>query len=114
MIGRRVREFWGTVGTVERWEPLGAAMCDALVIHDDGSRCWYASHSLTPIDGLGPLPSRRVAREHARESHLRSLRAIRRQHVAAFDRERWPGCEFAKAIVGRMIDGAIADVEGEA
>ena len=113
MIGRKVKSGWhGLVaGEIERWEPLGAAMCDVLVRSPDGALCWYASHALTPIDGMGPLPSRREAQETARLESLASLRAIRAQHVAGFHTERWPGCEFGKAIIGNAIDGAISSLE---
>jgi hypothetical protein len=109
-IGRRVAGYGCQGGTVDQWEPLGSALCDALVRRDDGSVCWYALHGLRPIDDLGPLPSRADAIEAARAETLASLREIRRQHVAAFH-EPWPGCEHGKAIVGRAIDRAIADIE---
>lgn len=35
MIGRRVRSFWGDLGVVVRWEPLTAAMTDALVLFEE-------------------------------------------------------------------------------
>lgn len=112
MIGRRVKSAWQGLadGTIERWEPLGAAGCDVLVRDTSGHLCWYASHSLTPIDGLGPLPSRREAQEQARENTLASLQAIRAKHIAEWH-EPWPGCEHGKAIIGRAIDGAIKDLK---
>jgi len=41
-----------------------------------------------------------------------SLREIRAVHVREWN-QRWPGCEFGKALVGIMIDGAIADLSEE-
>lgn len=108
MIGRRV-SVDGRTGRVRQWEPLGSAMTDALVAFDDGSLCWYASYGLVPADGVGPLPSRRAARERADQQLLGSLERIREQHVQDWHR-RWPGVEFGKAILGRSLDGAIADV----
>lgn len=108
MIGRVTNE-----GTIIQWEPYGAAMCDALVQSTDGRLCWHASYALKPIDGLGPLPDRREAQEKRRLEMLASLEAIRAQHVARFRSERWPGCEFAKAIIGKALDGAIAKLKGE-
>ena len=109
MIGRHVSSAWyGLVdGVIERWEPLGCAATDVLVRDvTSGSLCWYASHSLTPIDRLGSLPSRRDAQDTARREQLASLQAIRAQHVVAWC-EPWPGSEHGKAILGRAIDGAI-------
>jgi len=108
MVGRKVKSTWGRTGEVVKWEPLGAGMTDTLVQHDDGL-CWHASHSLKPIDDLGPLPSRREAQEAARVQALDSLRAIRADHVANFNKP-WPGCEHGKAILGRAIDGAIKEL----
>lgn len=114
MIGRKVRDAWYglNAGEVIRWEPIGAAMTDVLVRDENGHECWYASHSLTPIDGLGPLPSRHEAQDRARSQTLASLKAIREQHVAEFHKP-WPGCEHGKTIIGRAIDGAITALESE-
>lgn len=110
-VGRRVRvRFHNIVGTVTRWEPLGASMNDILVRDDTGHECWHASHGAEPIDGLGPLPSRRTEREQADRRALESLRAIRAQLVTDWARP-WPGVEHGKALVGRAIDAAIAEVE---
>lgn len=66
MVGRKVRaRYPGRHGVVVRWDPLSSGMCDALVEHDDGSKCWYGSSDLTPTDGLGTLPDRREARAAA-------------------------------------------------
>jgi hypothetical protein len=51
--------------------------------------------------------ARRVARNTA---SLASLRAIRAQHVADFNKP-WPGLEHGKALFGMMLDGAISDLE---
>lgn len=112
MIGRVVSSAWHglTRGEIIQREPHLAAMCDVLVRDDSGRLCWYASHALTPIDGLGPLPSRREAQETRRLEMVAQLETIRAQHVAACapGGERWPGCEFAKVIIGKAIDGALA------
>lgn len=112
MIGRRVQAFWGEVGTVVRWEPLSAAMHDTLVRYDYGEECWYASHTLKPIDGQGPLPSRQEAQEKARQESLTSLRKIRQQLVDEIkDGKPWPGIEFGKGHLGQAIDSAIKELE---
>ena len=113
MIGRRVRPAGESrEGVVAEWEPYGAAMCDSKVEFDDGSVCWYGSSSLRPVDGMGPLPSREEACLVADELALVQLRAIRADLVREVKEHKpWPFCEFGKALVGRGIDGAIADVE---
>ena len=112
MIGRRVKAPWDGEGEVVKWEPLGTAMCDALVRFDSGREVWHGSHSLRPIDGLGDLPSRKTAQEVARHRAVADLKAIRAQHIEDFHKP-WPGCEFGKAHFGRMVDAAIRDLEGE-
>ena len=77
MIGRRVESRWHRrSGTVVRWEPLGSGLCDTLIEHGDGSLCWYGSSDLTPIDGEGPLPSRREAIETAHKLQAAQLLRI--------------------------------------
>lgn len=111
MINRRILAR-GVHGQVVRWEPLGSAMCDALVRFDDGSECWYGSSELEPADGLGPLPSRRAAQEQEHARSLAQLQKIRADLVTEIrSHKRWPGMEFAKGHLGRMIDGAIADLK---
>ena len=110
MIGRKVKTFWGDKGEVTKWEPLGAAMCDVLVLHDDGKNCWHASHTLQPTDNLGPLPSKEKVRKVERQRALSSLRAIRANHISDFNKP-WPGCEHGKVIVGNALNGAIAELE---
>lgn len=66
MIGRRVKSGWhGLVdGEIIQWEPFGAGGTDVLVRDvASGRLSWYASHGLTPIDGMGPLPSRSEVRK---------------------------------------------------
>lgn len=115
MIGRKVttRGYgqYDIAGTVIEWAPLGAAMCDALIQRDDGSICWVASHTLVPIDDLGPLPSRRAAQKQARAETGAGLHEIRRQLISKWH-DPWPGCEHGKALVGRMIDRALARAIG--
>ena len=111
MIGRRAKSPWGETGEIVKWEPLGSGMCDVLLQQDDGKQVWHGSSSLRPIDGLGPLPSRKEACERAEHKALRQLRAIRAQHVEQFHIP-WPGAEFGKALVGQAIDNAIEDLEG--
>jgi hypothetical protein len=116
MIGRKVKTFWGETGEVIDWKPLQYNMCDVTVKHDlkpyPGYVCTHGSTSLRPIDGLGPLPSRAEAREAARVETLRSLKTIRAQHVRDFYKP-WPGLEFGKAILGKSIDNAIAELEAD-
>jgi len=112
MIGRHVKSAWHglTDGEIVKWEPLGAAMTDVLVRDTaTGKESWYASYGLTPIDGKGPLPSRSKAQERNRQAMETSLEAIRAQHVKEWHKP-WPGAEFGKAILGRSIDAALADV----
>jgi hypothetical protein len=110
MIGRRVRSWRGETGTVIKWEPLGAGMCDCLVAQNDGHEVWHSSTSLRPIDDKGALPSRRTAQVQADVQALASLWSIRADHVAKFH-EPWPSCEHGKAIIGQALDGAIAEVQ---
>lgn len=113
MIGRHVSSAWyGLVdGVIERWEPLGCAATDVLVRDvTSGSLCWYASHSFTPIDGLGPLPSRSEAQLQRDHEIATSLQTIRDGLIADWCKP-WPGAEHGKAIIGRSLDGAIADVQ---
>ena len=112
MIGRKVQAHWYGPGTVIRWEPLSEGMTDALVDHGRDQLVWHASHGLIPIDDLGPLPDRVEARATARADAVRSLRVIRENLIATFDKP-WPGAEHGKAIVGKAIDGAIASLGGE-
>lgn len=81
-------------------------------VHDvaTGRDCWYASHSLTPIDDLGPLPSRREAQARASIERLAALREIHNRHVADWHKP-WPGAEHGKAIIGCAIVGAIEATE---
>ena len=110
MVNRRVCAH-GRDGVVTRWEPLGSGMTDTLVCHDDdGSECWYASHTLTPIDDDGPLPTREEAQDYAARTSLRQLTQIRAQHVEDF-RKPWHGAEFGKALFGRALDRAIENVK---
>jgi hypothetical protein len=112
MIGRRVKSLWhGLVdGEIIEWQPLGAAMTDVFVRDNaTGKTSWYASYGLTPIDGKGPLPSRREAQERNRQETERSLEKIREQHIRDWDRP-WPGMNFGKVHLGRAIDAALADV----
>lgn len=114
MIGRKVASPWYrlTSGTVTDWQPTSAAMCDCLVVDDcNGAVCWYSSRDLRPIDGKGPLPSRKEAKKRAEAETLTSLRAIREIMVKEIrERKPWPGCEHGKAILGMAVDGAIADL----
>lgn len=66
MIGRHVKSGWSGLvdGEILQWEPFGAGTTDVLVRDvASGHQSWHASHSLTPIDGKGPLPSRTEVRK---------------------------------------------------
>jgi len=83
MIGRHVKSGWyGLVdGEILQWEPFGAGGTDVLVKDvSSGKLSWHASHSLTPIDGRGPLPSRTEVRK-IREAEM----ATQMKKIA----ERW-------------------------
>ena len=111
MVGRLVRTFYGEIGTVVKWEPLGPALTDTLVEYEDSKRlCWHASHSLQPFDDLGPLPSRRMAQAEATAKAVASLRIIRESLVANWH-DRWPGAEHGKAIIGNCLNSAIESLE---
>jgi hypothetical protein len=110
MIGRRVRSVWGEHGVVVDWQPLGSALTDTLIELENGYRCWYAATDLRPADDQGPLPERRAAQREAASAALKHLRGIREQLIRDF-RKPWPGCEFAKTLVGRAIDSAIKELE---
>ena len=111
MLGRKVRlTYHGTEGVVENWEPLISGMCDVTLLCDNGKRLACASNNLTPIDGLGPLPSRQEAIAKAKAAAVMSLRAIREAHVRDWNKP-WPGAEFGKAVVGRCLDEAIKELK---
>jgi hypothetical protein len=103
-------QFRGQQGTVARYEPLGAGMCDVLFSGDDGREVWVASHECKRLDGSA-LPSRRSLIEQADRERLRSLRMIREQHIQEFHKP-WPGMEFGKAHFGQMIDAVLGDIDG--
>ena len=105
MIGREVKVSGKETGKVLRWEPLSSGMCDTLV-RIGSTEVWCASHALVPLDGYGPLPSRREAQEDARRGALAQLQTIRCQHIRDF-RVPWPGAEHGKAILGKAIDRSI-------
>lgn len=52
------------------------------------------------------MDARRIA---PNEPIRASLLEFRRRLIARWS-ERWPGCEFAKALVGQAIDRALADL----
>ena len=111
MIGRKVKYWTGQEGTVTAWEPLGTSMCDVRVQHNDGSVCWYGSAApyLKPTDGLGPLPDREEARAAAKKIQKEQLEAIRAKLVEEWHTP-WPGMEFGKVHLGKMLDGALKDL----
>jgi len=63
--------------------------------------------SCAECDMIAEMKARRAAKN---APIIESLRAIRAQHVQNFA-ERWPGLEFAKAMFGMMLDGAIEELE---
>ena len=109
MIGSRVIHQSLGAGAVELYQPLSAALADVLVTFDNGSQCWIASHELQFETG-GDLPSRAAVRAEANSVALTQLEKIRAGLIDKWH-EPWPGCGFAKVIVGRAINGAIADVQ---
>lgn len=110
MVGRRVQTFWNkTPGEVIQWEPL-AHGGDVLIRDEGGKECWHSSHTLQPIDGLGPLPSRNDFRRKTRQESIETLKALKAQGFT----KRWAGCEFAKVFVGNAIIRALAELEREA
>lgn len=115
MVWRRVKPIMEPrEGTIIKWEPLGGAMCDVLVQHDDGYECWYGSSSLRPVDGLGDLPSRREAQEEndfRMRDQLQSILDKFVQEEMQPHSKRWPGAEFGKYVVGQAITRALEEVE---
>lgn len=112
MVGRRVRAPYHKIeGVVLRWEPLGAALCDVLVRDDAGRECWIGSGDARPADDRGPLPTRAAAIRAAAERAERDLTQIRADLVTEIRTgAAWPGAEHGKAILGRAVDGALAEV----
>lgn len=111
-IGRRVRDVWGEVGTIVAWYPLDSGMTDTLVDFDGKGEVSVTMRTLRAVDDEhdhNPLPSRAAAQAAARHETIKSLRAIRAQHVADFHKP-WPGAEHGKAILGRAIDAALEEV----
>ena len=104
MIGRPVRTQDGQQGVVVQWGPLSSGMCDVLVELTSGSRIWYASHTLRPLDGK-PLPDRGEAVRLNEARTLMQLQSIREQWL--HDPRPWPGNQ----ILNRAIESAIADVK---
>lgn len=111
MIGRRVKSVWGETGTVIKWEPLSYGMCDTLIRQDNGKEIWFSSTDLRPIDNLGLLPSRSTKREVERHRAIASLKSIKEKFINEDWNKPWPGCEFAKAIIGNTINNAIKELE---
>ena len=86
--------------------------------------CWAAAtgpvfyckeHSVPTLGDSCAECDERAARKATRASKnaeaIAQLRSIRASLVAGWYKP-WPGEEHAKALVGRAIDGAIADLEG--
>jgi hypothetical protein len=112
VINRRILAR-GQKGTIIQWEPLSMQMCDCLIRFEDGSECWYASHELRPdpSDDLAgtPLLDRAAARLDNDCRMKAQLEVIKVQHRKEMGKP-WEGAEFAKAIIGNAIQGAIDDV----
>jgi hypothetical protein len=80
-------------------------MTDTLVSFENGKECWFSSTNLHPCDGKGELPDRTDARRRANAFVVAQLEAIIQQHAEGFSTP-WPGCEFAKGILGRAFVAA--------
>lgn len=113
MVGRRVQaNDWGSpTGVVVEWTPLSAALCDALLLLDSGSECWFSSASLKPIDGKGPLPNRNTVIKENKEKTLAQLKEIKQQFIEEDFYKPWPGMEFGKAHLANAINAAIEQLE---
>jgi len=108
--GRQAFDGAGLV-TIEEWAPFGVALCDVRVRSGEGRVYWTSLHTLRPKDGV-PFPRRLEVSKMRDEEILVSLKKERAGLVEEIHSgRRWPGCEFGKAIIGRSIDGAIADVQ---
>lgn len=105
--------YRGSLCRIERYDPLGSALCDVLVRElegsDAGREFWVASHSLR-LEGGGKMPHRGELRRQADRETVSSLEEIRALHVRDFHK-RWPGMEFGKAHFGQMIDRAFEEIK---
>ena len=75
MNGRSVI-YRGQAATVVKWDPISAAMCDALIQFEDGSQCWVGSHVLKPSNPALTLPLRKDAIAEANRVMDYQLKAI--------------------------------------
>lgn len=113
LVGRKVHTSDGYDGIIVKHEPLSSSMCDVLVERADGYQCRYSSSwpNVTPLDGIA-FPTRAEYRQAALQETLSSLEAIKAQHIRDFHKP-WRGAEFAKAIIGNAIVGAIERTKEE-
>lgn len=108
-------------------EPNGCLWCDALVSGDklcaacravnDHPLFHCTANPRHTVPTLGPSCAacdwERAAEERRRAANapiIARLEGIRAQLVADW-RKPWPGCEFGKAMVGQMINGAIENLK---
>jgi len=102
--------FRGQKASVLRYEPLCSGMCDTTIQLEDGSILAVGSREVKYPDGKPYFRDRLEVLREAHRDMLSSLRIIRDQHIRDFNRP-WPGCNFAKAILGNAINGAISETE---
>ena len=107
MVGRHVCTPQDGEGTVVKWEPYGAQMCDALVVLVRGGECWYSSSSRKPADDLGALPDREAACARRDAEMLTQLKAIKARWGA--DRRVLRPC--GELVLDHAITSAISDVK---
>lgn len=118
MVGRRVfqRGYPDCQGTVTKWTPLTAALCDVLIKFDKPnqyghSECWFASTEVLPVDSAKPLPNRKTVIEENRQKTISQLKDIRQQFIEEDFRKPWPGMEFGKSHLGNAISAAIEQLD---
>lgn len=110
--GRRVKGYGCPGGIILRWEPLTAALCDALILLDDDTECWFGLSSLRPFDASRPLPVRDEAMRLSRIERTESLTQIRANLIRDWNKP-WPGMEFGKGHLGMAINKALESVAAE-
>lgn len=112
--GARVKDpYKGREAIIIQWEPLTAAMNDALIEYcDDKSQIWTSTHILIPIREDGspdtlPRLTRKEAIQQAEEDTLHSLHQIQVQWRRSSNDGMSP---IARKLMNTAIEMAIEDM----